>query len=56
MQLARTCPDCVDRSASERITEELAASLRELRQHVPDHVWWDSGAAATLIEYQARQA
>ena len=48
------CPGCGDRVIAERILEEMAAALRELRGHVPDHAWWDSGAAATLLEYQAR--
>ena len=38
---------------TERIAVERVG-LRELRVHVPHHAWWDSGAAAALLEYQAR--
>ncbi|MGH9042960.1 MAG: hypothetical protein ACRDZ3_22330 [Acidimicrobiia bacterium] len=37
------------------LVHKLAAALRAVRGHVPDPVWWDTGAADALIEYQARQ-
>jgi hypothetical protein len=52
--LASACAECADREAGERLLGEMAGALRELRVHVPHHAWWDSGAAAALLEYQAR--
>lgn len=36
------------------LAHKLAVALRAVRGHVPDHIWWDTGAADALIEYQAR--
>jgi hypothetical protein len=52
--LVSACAECADREAGERLLGEMAAALRELRVHVPHHAWWDAGAAAALLEYQAR--
>lgn len=38
------------------LAHKLATALRAVRAHVPDPVWWDTGAADALIEYQARRA
>ena len=38
------------------LAAKLAAALRAVRGHVPDVIWWDTGAADALIEYQARRA
>jgi hypothetical protein len=54
LQPLPACPDCGDSVVAERVLERMAAALRELREHIPAHAWWDSGAAATLLEYQAR--
>lgn len=35
------------------VAERLAAVLRDLRGYVPDHVWWDAGAADALLVYHA---
>ena len=46
-------PGAVDAQAADRLLDNLAAALREVRGHVPHRVWWDSGAADALFEYQA---
>lgn len=38
-----------------QLAHKLAAALRAVRGHVPDRIWWDTGAADALIEYHARR-
>jgi hypothetical protein len=38
------------------LAAKLAAALRAVRGHVPDAIWWDTGAADALVEYQARRS
>lgn len=35
------------------LLDKLAAALRQVRGYVPDHIWWDAGAADVLFEYHA---
>ncbi len=37
------------------LTARLAAALRAVRGYVPNHIWWDAGAAEALIVYQATE-
>jgi hypothetical protein len=38
------------------LAHKLATALRAVRGHVPDPIWWDTGASDALIEYEARRA
>jgi hypothetical protein len=49
----RPDPD-VDAELLGELAHTLAVALRALRGHIPDPIWWDTGAADALIEYQAR--
>jgi hypothetical protein len=49
----RPDPD-LDAELLGELAHKLAVALRAVRGHVPDHIWWDTGAADALIEYQAR--